>query len=77
MFMIEIMNSIATISGLIGALLNARKKKAGFIFWIFANIWMIALNCHLKYYSLCFLFVAYTALAIYGLYYWKSEKDNL
>jgi nicotinamide mononucleotide transporter PnuC len=74
--MIEVMNSLATISGLIGALLNARKKKAGFIFWIISNLWMIVLNFHLKYYSLCFLFIIYTVLAIYGLYYWKTDKND-
>jgi hypothetical protein len=69
----SILGWAAVFLGLMGAYLNIKKKKIGFIFWSAGNIIQIILAIALHSYYNCILFAAYIALNFYGLKEW-SEK---
>lgn len=62
-----------TIVALIGAYLNIRKDRRGFICWIFSNGAWSAVDYHHGLYAQSALFAVYFCLACYGLYEWRNH----
>ena len=64
-----------TAISIIGVILNIKKKRLGFVFWIFANGAWAVVNFKAGIPEQGFLFVVYLALAIYGYFAWADEKE--
>ena len=56
-----------------GVILNIRKKRSGFVFWIVANgIWAIV-DFKSGMWAEGALFVVYAILAVFGYFAWKKD----
>lgn len=66
------MTWLLTILSLTGVVLNIKKRRAGFYFWLPANIgWaIIAFRAHLP--ALGVLWVVYAGLAVWGIIEWRQ-----
>lgn len=62
-----------TFLALTGTILNAKKNKIGFQFWMISNLFFCLHNLFIEQYPQSALFGIYWILAIYGYYNW-SEK---
>jgi len=67
---------IFTLLSIIGAVLNARGKKSGFVVWIISNIGWVSWNIYIKEYAQCLLFLVYTGTSSYGLYKWSKDGNR-
>lgn len=65
---------IVILIGAIGTLLNAKKKRIGFIFWIISNTAIALHNIAIFEYEQATLFFFYLGMAIYGFFYWRDKK---
>lgn len=65
---------IAAILGLLGAFLNAKQLKIGFIVWIICNIIQIFLAYQSKQFYNILLFLAYTGMCIWGYFHWSKKS---
>ena len=61
---------VATVLSLSGALLNALAHVEGFYVWLVANALWIVFSVRLKRWGLLTLFVAYEVLAVVGIISW-------
>jgi len=59
---------------LVGSVLNARKKRIGFIFWIITNLYWVIHNIICAEYAQAFIYMANTVISIFGLINWKKIK---
>ena len=67
---------IITCISITGAILNVKKNKLCFVFWITANTaWMI-IDFYKGIYAQSALFVFYTILCLWGLWKWKKEESS-
>ena len=64
---------VLSIITLIGTILNVKKKKEGFIFWIIANIGWIYYTLEYELYSQISIWVSFTAASIYGYITWRKD----
>ena len=62
---------ILTAIALIGAYYNSNAKKEGFYFWIVSNAGFCIYNAFLGEMAMSFLFAAYLAITLNGIYKWK------
>ncbi len=61
---------------LVGILLNIKKRRACFVVWIFTNvIWMIV-DWQAGLVAQSVVFMAYTGLAVWGLWEWRRKKKG-
>lgn len=65
---------VCTVIALIGTILNAKQKKAGFLFWIISNGAFSIYNYQIEEYAQSLLFFVYLILAIYGYFNWGKNK---
>ena len=65
------------LSGLtiLGAILNIRKNKWGFIAWIVSNVGWVYLNLTIGLYEQIPVWVVLTVLSIIGFTQWSKEGD--
>jgi nicotinamide riboside transporter PnuC len=71
-----ILEWIATILGLIGAFLVARKNRWGFMSWIIGNTLWIYFSFHNCHWGMLTQFCIFLILAVYGWVNWKPEKQE-
>jgi len=64
---------ILTAISLIGVVLNVKRKRSGFGFWIIANIGWVVVDYQAGLTSQAVLFIVYTALAGWGLLEWREK----
>lgn len=69
-----ILEWIATGLGILGAIINARKKIQGFYIWVIANLFWIYIGIKIKLYGLALLFFVYLLIVIYGIITWRKKK---
>lgn len=69
---ITVLEFIGAFLGVIGAFLNARRDRRGFIAWIFANSALIVCDLRVGLYWQAMLMFSYTFLCFYGLWQWKK-----
>jgi len=67
---------LITIFSLIGAVLNVKKKVAGFYIWVFTNSAWVIVDCYKGIYWQGALFSVYAILAIYGIREWRKDKKG-
>lgn len=65
---------LLTIIMIIGAILNARKIRSGFIFWIISNVGWVFYNIYTKTYEQIPAWVVLTVVTSYGWYNWGKVK---
>ena len=68
----NMMEQVATILGVLGAILNANKRKEGFYAWIAGNTLLVYINYTHKLYWLSVLFIIYIIICIWGLVKWRE-----
>lgn len=64
---------LLTVLSIIGVILNIRKKRSGFVFWIITNGIWATYNFYKDIPEQGVLFVVYLALAIYGFIDWGRK----
>ena len=67
-----IVSWINILASILGNILIIKKKRSGFLAWVFSNIIWIIIDCHTGLYSQAVLFVIFTIIAIYGFIKWKE-----
>jgi nicotinamide riboside transporter PnuC len=71
---IQSLGWILTILMIIGAILNTRKIRNGFIFWIVSNFGWVLYNIYTKTYEQIPAWVTLTILSSYGYWHWGKVK---
>jgi len=64
---------IILITGVVGAVLNAKQIVYGFHIWIVCNLLMAYSSIDHIQYGMTTLYAFYTAVCIYGIYSWKKK----
>ena len=59
-----------------GAILNARMIRAGFVFWIIANIGWIVFGIKEEIYSQIPIWIVFTVISIYGFVFWEKPQSK-
>jgi len=59
-----------------GVVLNVKKLRICFIFWIPANMGWIAVNLYKDIHAQALLFVVYTSLSVWGWTEWGKDKPR-
>ncbi len=67
------MQWLIVVAALIGAMLNARGKWQGFVFWLVSNAFWAIHNIRIGEYAQASLYGAFWLLAAYGAIHWRSE----
>ena len=62
---------------MVGAILNAMKKKACFVIWIVTNFYLVFHNVMIKEYAQASLWGVYVVIAIYGLINWSKDEQGV
>lgn len=73
---IDVVEGVGVVAGTLaiaGVLLNNRRRRACFYFWIASNILAACLHAHAGIVSLVIRDVVFTVLAIEGAYKWRKE----
>jgi nicotinamide riboside transporter PnuC len=65
---------LLTIGALVGAVLNARGKVAGFYVWIPVNIGWTIHNWRIGEFAQAAVFIAFTVIAAFGIYKWRRRQ---
>ena len=61
---------------ILGAVLNAFGKIAGFYVWVIANLCWISFDIYQHLYSQILMFVVYTVTSIIGIVVWRRKKNG-
>jgi nicotinamide riboside transporter PnuC len=75
-----ILQAAILISGIAGAVLNARQVVYGFHVWIVCNLLIIYSSMENNQIGMIALYVLYTGICVYGIYAWRldiSSRDRL
>lgn len=72
--MLEYLNWTMSALAFFGTILNSRRNKWGQCIWILTNIYMCGLNFYYGINSIACLYIAYTILAIYGVFCWRNKE---
>jgi nicotinamide riboside transporter PnuC len=59
-----------------GVILNVKKRRLCFVFFVVANMGWIAVNVHKEIYAQAFLFVVYTCLSVWGFVEWTRNPPG-
>lgn len=74
---VEVFGWIGSAFGITGALLNARKKRIGFLFYTVANIILVGVGfARQEWYNVA-LFTVFMIIALYGWVVWGSRKKEV
>lgn len=65
--MLEIASYLMTVLALVGAYLNSRAIKLGFLIWLFTNAYFAVYNFYFGQSAQCVLFLAYFFISLNGL----------
>lgn len=68
---------VCTVFAIIGAILNAKRKKACFIIWINTNLFLVVHNVMIQEYAQASLWGVYVGIAIYGLINWSKDEKRI
>lgn len=63
---------IATILSILGAIVNAKHNIYGFHIWIVSNIIWIVYSAMTNQLWLMITFFVYSFISLYGIYHWKN-----
>lgn len=72
--MTEIITWSLTFISIIGAILNVKKRRSGFIAYTVANIGWVIVDVYYGVYAQATLFVVFTGLSVWGLIEWKDKR---
>lgn len=67
---------LITIVAFAGTVLNAYKKRSGFILWLISNVFWVGYNIHTGVYAQAALFALNSVMCVVGLVQWKKEKSS-
>ncbi|MEI8350070.1 MAG: nicotinamide mononucleotide transporter [Candidatus Omnitrophota bacterium] len=63
---------LLTALSIVGVVLNIQKNRSCFKIWVFTNASWCVYDFLIKAYAQSFLFLVYTALAVWGFVKWKK-----
>lgn len=69
----EIITWALTVLAIVGVVLNAQQKVAGFYFWIPSNIGWLVVGVITGVYAQAALFTFYTFMCFYGIKQWNNK----
>lgn len=72
--MLELIGTMTTILAVTGVVLNNRRKRACFMFWLVSNFMSMIIHAHTGVWSLAVRDLIFIVLAIEGWYLWKSNS---
>jgi nicotinamide riboside transporter PnuC len=70
---VEALQVVVLVTGLGGAVLNARGRVESFYCWTVSNLAMLLLMLQATYQTGALLYVCYVAINIYGIYFWRRK----
>lgn len=72
--LITILGWVATVTLLVGYVLNAKKYISSWLVWMLGNTMMSVYGLAIQSYSLVFLSVVLVGLNVYGLASWRRDS---
>lgn len=69
-----IINWILVILAITGTLLNVKKNRWGFVFWIVSNVGLVVYFIHYDIWAQAVLFGVYAMIALWGFVKWSYES---
>lgn len=76
MELLKLLEYTCVILSLTGNYFVVKKNRIGFIIWIFANIGWGTISIYHGLYGQCFLWLAYTVLAVWGFISWRIPNET-
>jgi len=67
------LQGLALLSGVVGAILNAKLKVSGFYFWLISNAVLLLLAMLHGLYGVAILQLFYAVTCIFGIRYWQQQ----
>ncbi len=71
--MSEVITWSLTCTSILGAVLNVKKRRSGFIAYTVANVGWVAVDIYYGVYAQAALFIVFTGLSVWGLITWKDK----
>lgn len=75
-FLLNLINIVSVICGIVGTILNIYRNKYAFIIWNISNIALIILAIVRKDYINVVLWVFYFVINLIGFYKWNKIKEK-
>jgi nicotinamide riboside transporter PnuC len=75
MYLLDIIQILSVLFGLVGNYLVNRRNASGFKFWIVSNCLAITVMAAAQLWWMMVMFIAYLILAIDGLRKWRSSSE--
>ncbi len=72
--MLDVISWCVSGISVVGAVLNAKQKISGFVFWCVANVAWVVIDCSVGLYAQAALFGVYTGISLYGIWTWWRKK---
>lgn len=72
--MLQVLNWVMSAAAFVGTIFNSRRNKVSQCIWVITNVYMSWLNFYMGIPSIGTLYIAYTLLAIYGIYEWTRQE---
>ena len=66
---------LSVLTGIGGAILNAKLKVSGFYLWLISNVILFVLSVSHGLYGIAILQTFYAGTCIYGICQWKNAAD--
>lgn len=60
---------------IIGAVMNAKKIKWGFVLWTIANVLWIVFNVYTQTYSQIPIWIVFSIICVWGFITWSKEEE--
>jgi nicotinamide riboside transporter PnuC len=67
-------NWIMASFALTGTILNIRKIRSGFLFWMISNSYWMIYNFYIKEYAQSLLYFVFLGLSFWGFFSWSTEE---
>lgn len=67
------MSWVLVVIALIGTVLNVRRQRLGFVFWVVSNAGLMVVNAGIGQLAQAVMFGVYLGLAVWGLVAWRTN----
>lgn len=69
-----VITCVLALAAIVGVVLNIKRRSECFYIWSVTNFGWVVIDYQAELYAQSALFAVYTALALWGIYEWRSES---